>query len=114
MTAIIPLGIVSLVLSFLIGVTGSFPGVGADVQAANADVEGSGVEAAEAVGNLFTAGFTGVINDIMSHQDNPDFARAEASRVEMAGFAEGLVPQFEDLSQELTEKLDTLTPEEES
>ena len=114
MTAIIPLGIISLVLSFLIGVTGGFPGINSDVQEANANVEGSGVEAAEAVGNLFTAGFNGVIEDIMSHQANPDYERAEASRVEMVGFAEGLVPEFKDLSEELTDKLDTLTPGEES
>jgi len=114
MTAIIPLGIVSLVLSFLIGITGSFPGVGSDVEAINAEVEWNTAGSAEAVGSLFIAGFTGVIDDIMSHQANPDYERAEAKRVEMLGFAEALIPQFEDLSQELTKKLETLTPGEES
>ena len=110
MTVFLPLGVISLVLSFLIGVTGSFPGVGSDAQAINAEVDGVSVEAAETVGNLFTIGFTGVVDDILSHQTNPDYERAEAKRVEMLGFAKSLVPKFKDLSQELGQKLDTMTP----
>ena len=114
MTSVLPLGILSLVLSFLVGVMGGFP-TGAETvaspEATIAQTDGSSKEAAEEFGNLFLSRYSAIVDGLLAHQDNPDYARAEAERVKLLEYGESLIPQFNDLAQELNQKLTEITPE---
>ena len=47
----------------------------------------------------------------MEHQDNPDYTKAEAERGTLLAYAASLIPQFNDLAQELSEQLAEIAPE---
>ncbi len=113
MTAILPLGIIALVVGFLIGVLGYFP-IGADssssVDAQTADGNGFSTEAVEEMGSRFLSGYTSVVEGLMSYQKDPDYERAERDREAMTAYAKAIVPEFKGLADELKDKLDALTP----
>ncbi len=112
MTAILPLGIITLVVGFLIGVLGYFPigadtGSGADAQTAGGNEFST--EAVEELGGKFLMGYTSVVEGLMSYQKDPDYERAERDRAEMTSYAKAIIPEFQGLAEELKGKLDTLT-----
>ena len=115
MTSALPIGVLSLVLSFLIGVLGGFPiqaASASDPTQTEAQAEGSSKELAEMLGNVFLSKYSAVLDGLMEHQENPDYARAEAERAKLLGYGESLIPRFNELAQGLSEQLAEIAPED--
>ena len=82
MGSIIPLSIAGVVLVFLIAVLADFP-IEEAITLRDSTDEGFSVEAADEVGSLFTGNYNSIINELVSYQTNPDYARAEARGQDM-------------------------------
>ena len=111
MTSLLPIGLISLVLGFLVSVMGGFSASAATTTTVPATVEQAdtvSTGAAEEMGRKFLGGYTSIIEGLMEHQANPDYERAERARQEMVDLAEALVPQFQGLADQMQEKLDDL------
>ena len=95
------------------GILGGFPPFGGDaatLEAGTVQADGSTIEAAEEVGEKFLTGYTSIIDGMMMHLENPDYETAEEQRQAITAYAEALQPQFQEFSEELQERLDTITP----
>ena len=113
MSALLPTGLISLILAFLVGILGGFPTLGSEASDPGVDsvqADQSNVEAAEEVGDLFLSGYSSIIDGMMAHLESPDYDKAEEQRQAMVAYAEALQPQFQEFSDQLQEKLDTITP----
>ncbi len=113
MSFLLPTCIISLVLAFLVGILGGFPtldGEASDLEVDPIQAEQSNVEAAEEAADMFLSGYTSIIDGMMAHLENPDYEKAEEQRQAMAAYAESLQPQLKEFSDQLQEKLDTITP----
>ena len=113
MSVLLPTGILSLTLAFLVGILGGFPtlsGEAATIEAETVQADGSTVEAAEEVGEKFLSGYTSIIDGMMMHLENPDYEVAVEQRDTMVAYAEALQPQFKEFSEQLQERLDDITP----
>ena len=107
MTSLIPIGVISMVIAFLISVMGGFSaiiGPSIETQATSAQIGVSGTQAvANEMATKFLGGYTSILDGLMAYQDNPDYEKAEATRQELVAFAESLVSQFPDLVHGLQE-----------
>ena len=113
MSALLPTGLISLILAFLVGILGGFPTLGSeanDLEVNPTQVDQSNVEAAEEVGDLFLSGYSSIIDGMMAHLESPDYDKAEEQRQAMVAYAEALQPQLKELGDQLQDKLDTITP----
>ena len=82
MGSVIPLSIAGMVLAFLIAVLADFP-IEEAVSLHDPNDESYSVEAVHEVGNLFTGNVTSLIDEMVSYQTDPNYARAEARREDM-------------------------------
>ena len=114
MTSLIPIGVISMVIAFLISVMGgnevisqtfsAIIGPSIETQATSAQIGVSGTQAvANEMATKFLGGYTSILDGLMAYQDNPDYEKAEATRQELVAFAESLVSQFPDLVHGLQE-----------
>jgi hypothetical protein len=117
MKALLPVGITSLVLGFLLGALADFPMASAQAGAGSPPAplgdQGFHIEEAEDVGERFSSAYTHVIDDLLSFQRDPDYARAEMRREELVHYAGGLIPRFQALAGELQALLAELLVENE-
>jgi len=104
MSAALPLSIVGIVITFLIGVLWYFPLPGAT----NGFPEGAApidetysVERIHTAANMFSASYFSIVNDLVSYQKNPDYQQAEARYQEMVAYGHSLLPRFQDLEDRL-------------
>ncbi|MDA0770886.1 MAG: hypothetical protein O2821_11785 [Chloroflexi bacterium] len=93
MGSIIPLSMAGIVLAFLIAVLADFP-IGAPTTLFDPNDEAYSVEAVDEVGRLFTGNFNAIIDEMITYQTDPDFARAEARRVELVDHGNRLTGDF--------------------
>ncbi|MCH8870013.1 MAG: hypothetical protein IIC23_09455 [Chloroflexi bacterium] len=107
MGSIIPLSIAGVVLAFLIAVLADFPIESAFTLRDSSD-ESYSVEAVEEVGSLFTGNYNAIINELVSYQTNPDYARAEARRQDMLDLGNRLTVNFTDFQTRLESEFDIL------
>ena len=107
MGSIIPLSIAGVVLAFLIAVLADFPIESASTLRDSSD-ESYSVEAVEEVGSLFTGNCNAIINELVSYQTNPDYARAEARRQDMVDRGNRLTVNFTDFRTRLEGEFDIL------
>lgn len=113
MMVLLPTGILSLTLAFLISILGGFPTLdseAATIEAGTVQANGSTIEAAEEVGEKFLFGYTSIIDGMMMHLENPNYETAVEQRDAMVAYAEALQPQFQEFSEQLQERLDSITP----
>ncbi len=82
MGSVIPLSIAGMVLAFLIAVLADFP-IEEAVTLHDPNDESYSVEAVHEVGNLFTGNITSLIDEMVSYQTDPNYARADARREDM-------------------------------
>ena len=105
--ASITLSVITVVISFILSVTGSFP-LG-DVGSEGGDPSGEFNPAdVEEAGQRLEASYCAIIEDIASFQKNPDLERANARKEAFTEFAQSLVGQYQDLSEDLQTDLDEL------
>ena len=100
MGSILPLSIAGIVLAFLIAVLADFPIEGA-VTLRDPGDESYSVEAVEEVGSLFTGNYNSIIEEMISYQTDPDYARAEARRQDMLDLGNRLTGDFSDFKTRL-------------
>ncbi len=113
MKAILPLGIVGLVIAFLAGVLGSFPTEGAVANPNNntAVSEEFSTQSVEITAQRFSSAYTWVVADLTTYIKDPDLSRAERQQQAMVEYANSLVPEFQGFSEKMKGKLDTLAAE---
>lgn len=105
--ASITLSVITVVVSFILSVTGSFPLGDISGEADNPSGEFNTADVEEA-GKRLEASYCAIIEDIASFQKNPDLERAEARKEAFTEFAQSLVGQYKDLSDDLQTDLDNL------
>ena len=93
MGSIIPLSMAGIVLAFLIAVLSDFPIEGTVTQRDPND-ESFSVEAVDEVARLFTGNFNAIIDELVSFQSDPDYARADTRRLEMLGLGNRLTGKY--------------------
>ena len=108
--ASITLSVVVTVISFILAVTGSFPLGDVGNGSGDPSDEFSTADVEEA-GRRIEASYCAIIEDIASFQKDPDLARAEARKEAFTEFAQGLIGDYKDLSDELQTDLDDLIDE---
>lgn len=111
-TASITFSVITIVVSFILGILGAFPltdGAVADRQ----DGDGEPSNISEGMGQVsegFMVCYTDIINDIASFREDPDLERAEARKEAFRQFAEGLVHQYEGFGERMEGMLDSVIP----
>ena len=119
MGSVITLGIVGMVLAFLIAVLADFP-IDEALALCDTNDESYSVEAVHEVANLFTGNVTTLIDEMVSYQTDPNYARAEARRQDMVDLGYRLTDDFSGFQAKmegelslLMEQADELTATEE-
>ncbi len=110
--ASIVLAIISIVLSFIMGVLDAFPfadaaNSGQEYMHVSGDSDHPAGEVV-AVSNQFSLCYRDIIEDIASFQDNPSLERANARKEAFTGYAEELKGSYEGFAEDLSRKLDTV------
>ena len=103
--ASITLAIVTTVISFLMSALSMFP----LTSAANENNAASTEEGIDQVGERFSLCYKDIINDLASFQEDPSLERAEGRQAEFTNYARNLMGQYEDFTNGLRDKLDTMT-----
>ena len=114
MTSIISLSMIGIIVAFLIGVLSGFPipdMTAASLESQQPVDESFSVEAVHEVAGLFSNSYTSLIDNLISFQTDPDYARAESSREDMTDFGISLIGKFQDFESRLQGELDILTAE---
>lgn len=93
MGSIIPLSIAGIVLAFLIAVLADFP-IGEAFTSFDPNDETYIVEAVDEVSRLFTGNVIAIIDELITFQTDPDYARAEARRLEVMDHGNRLTGDF--------------------
>jgi len=93
MGSVITLRIVGMFLAFLIAVLADFP-IGEALTFFDTNDESYSVEAVHEVGKLFTGNVTTLIDEMVSYQTDPNYARAEARRQDMVDLGYRLTDDF--------------------
>lgn len=93
MGSIIPLSIAGIVLAFLIAVLADFP-IGEAFTSFDPNDETYSVEAVDEVSRLFTGNVIAIIDELITFQTDPDYARAEARRLEVMDHGNRLTGDF--------------------
>jgi len=108
MGSLLPLSLIGVIATFLLGVLVQSPISGEVPQTTQVSSSGDTVQQAA---DRFSLVYTGVIDDLLSFQKDPNYQRAEASRQKMNGYAGSLLPQFQAFTDEMRSQLDQLTAE---
>ena len=110
MLTLVPIGVITVVLGFIIGVLGGFPVQGGTIDSTSQtfEVDQFSKEIADEAGRRFGSAYTSVIDDLISYMDDPDLQRADDQREAMVEYATLIIPQFQDFAQSLQGKLDEL------
>ena len=103
--ASITLAIVTIVISFLMSTLSMFP----LTSEASENKVASTEEAIDQVGEQFSLCYKDIISDLASFQKDPSLERAEERKVEFTSYARNLMKQYDDFTNELRDKLDTMT-----
>jgi hypothetical protein len=93
MGSVITLRIVGMFLAFLIAVLADFP-IDEALTFFDTNDESYSVEAVHEVGKLFTGNVTTLIDEMVSYQTDPNYARAEARRQDMVDLGYRLTDDF--------------------
>ena len=111
MGAILNLSIIGMVITFLLGILLAFPTGSTpedqSLPAQKSEAEFS-VDDVHRVGQLFDGGFQSVLDELISHQTNPDFERADSKRQDMMNYASLMAEDFEKFEKTLEDKLNSL------
>ena len=105
---------IAIIVAFLIGVLSGFPMpdmTAASLESQQPFDESFSVEAVHEVAGLFSSSYTSLIDNLISFQTDPDYARAERSREDMTDFGISLIGKFQDFEGRLQGELDILTAE---
>ena len=106
MTAAIPVALIGVVMTFLMGVLGYVPIPGLAQASPNEDLSQlSNEDAVHGTMVRFGSAYSAVIDDMLAHQKNPDYARAEKARQEMTTYAALLSGKFRELETVMRGKL---------
>ena len=114
MTSIITFSMMGIIVAFLISVLSSFPMPNMTVVPLDSQQtvdESFSVEAVNKAAGLFSSSYMSLIDDLIAFQTDPDLARAESRREDMADFGVALVGKFQDFESRLQGELDILTAE---
>ena len=117
MTSIITFSMMGIIVAFLISVLSSFPMPNMTVVPLDSQQtvdESFSVEAVNQAAGLFSSSYMSLIDDLIAFQTDPDLARAESRREDMADFGVALVGKFQDFESRLQGELDILTAEVEA
>ena len=117
MTSIITFRMMGIIVAFLISVLSSFPMPNMTVVPLDSQQtvdESFSVEAVNKAAGLFSSSYMSLIDDLIAFQTDPDLARAESRREDMADFGVALVGKFQDFESRLQGELDILTAEVEA
>jgi hypothetical protein len=110
MTAIIPVGIIATVVAFIIAALGNFPMIGPDTSQPDPnDTKALAQAASDRIGTAYNS----IITDLMSYQQNPDRARAEATRKQFLTYAQNLAGQYQTFASQMGVELNNLTAQAE-
>ena len=111
MTALVPISVAVMVLTFIMGLLGGFPVSGGVIgDTATGPLEpGNGMEVVLDVNDMVFRSYTSVVEDVASFQGNPDLARAEARRELIVLYANTLSAGFRELERQLRQQLEELT-----
>ena len=107
------LGLIGMTIAFIIGVMAQFPYSSATTTFDSTN-ETYSVEAVEEAGRLFSGNYMAIIDDISSYMADPDYARAEAKRLEMVGLAGKLTVDFRAFETRLKLEMDKVVAEHEA
>ena len=113
-TSIITFSMMGIIVAFLISVLSSFPMPNMTVVPLDSQQtvdESFSVEAVNKAAGLFSSSYMSLIDDLIAFQTDPDLARAESRREDMADFGVALVGKFQDFESRLQGELDILTAE---
>ena len=106
MTSIMPLGIIGFVLASLMGILGVFPVP--DVSAEEPPVNEAGEilmeSTAEGVASMLLTAYTGLIQEMVDLQKDPDFLWADAQLLELTEYAGVAAKKFSELQDDLGTK----------
>ena len=113
-TSIITFSIMGIIVAFLIGVLSSFPMPDMTVVSLDSQQavdESFSVEAVNEAAGLFSSSYMSSIDNLITFQTDPDFARAESRSEDMTSFGTSLVGEFQDFEGRLQGELGILTAE---
>ena len=100
------IAVITTVLGFMSMVLANFPTVETNATSIEeTTAEGFSVEAVKKATDGFHLAYISVIESLTSYMDDPDYHRAEQGRLEMVAYAEYLLPQFQELTDTLQNKL---------
>ncbi|MCH7745786.1 MAG: hypothetical protein IIC84_06915 [Chloroflexi bacterium] len=114
MTSIITFSIMGIIVAFLIGVLSSFPMPDMTVVSLDSQQavdESFSVEAVNEAAGLFSSSYMSLIDNLITFQTDPDFARAESNREDMTDFSISLIGELQDFEDRLQGELGILTAE---
>lgn len=103
--ASITLSVIAVVITFILGVLGSFPLGNGDEYDSSGGYDPAHIEEA---GKRLELSYTGIIEDIASFQKDPDLERAEARKEAFTEFAESLVGEYKEFSEDMQLQMDDL------
>lgn len=107
MGSVIPLSMAGIVLAFLIAILADFPVQEAFTLHDTTD-ESYSVEAVNEVSNLFTGNYISIIDELITYQTDPDYARAEARRVDFVEHGHRLTGDLSSFTTRVEGELDLL------
>ena len=113
-TSIITFSIMGIIVAFLIGVLSSFPMPDMTVVSLDSQQavdESFSVEAVNEAAGLFSSSYMSLIDNLITFQTDPDFARAESNREDMTDFSISLIGELQDFEDRLQGELGILTAE---
>ena len=104
MTSIIPIGLIGFILAFLMSILGLFPVLGGAAEAPPPEGEVDVKTAAQGVGSMLLTAYTGLIQEMIEIQKDPDFLRADQRLLELTEYAGVAAEKFVQLQDELGAK----------
>ena len=114
MTSIVTFSMMGIIVAFLISVLSSFPMPDMTVVSLDSQQavdESFSVEAVNEAAGLFSSSYMSLIDNLITFQTDPDFARAESNREDMADFGISLIGELQDFEDRLQGELGILTAE---
>ena len=113
-TSIITFSMMGIIIAFIISVMSSFPMPDMTVVSLDSQQavdESFSVEAVNEAAGLFSSSYMSIIDNLITFQTDPDFARAESNRDDMADFGISLIGELQDFEDRLQGELGILTAE---
>ena len=113
-TSIITFSMMGIIVAFIISVMSSFPMPNMTVVSLDNRQtvdESFSVEAVNEAAGLFSSSYMSLIDNLITFQTDPDFARAESNREDMTDFSISLIGELQDFEDRLQGELGILTAE---